>query len=181
MRYSDTVIADFKLKKQNTAFSLDKKSWLRVVVNDPPGTNVDVLLAKDNKEVTRSNVVGEIEGILVELEAGSYVVTFSVENSILTRRTFCETFVLEIGISPSTAVKAFNDFYDLESCDDTESLDDALDSIESALKRDKKTAVNVDPTSFYKVPISSMSKGNLLVYEHEFTVPSRTLAYFGKT
>ena len=183
LRYSDRVIADFKTQVQSTAFSIDHKSWLRVVTVEPSGLNIDIRLLKGSKELTRSNVLGESEGIMIELEKGQYELSFSVENSILSdpRHKFCEIFVLEIGISPSSAVTALSSSYDLDTCKQSSALDELFDSIENTLETDGKVVSNVDPSGYFRLPVNKRSEGELEIYSQEFRIPSHAYAYFGKS
>ncbi|CAG9319734.1 unnamed protein product [Blepharisma stoltei] len=183
LRYSDRVIADFLNIKQVTEFQIEKSSVLRIATVEPSGIDVDILL-KNNQgiEIGKSNAIGESEGVLKELPAGKYTIEFGVLNSVMDdpRHKFCETFILEIGISPHEAVRGLSDFLGLNTCEDNTSfLSEKFAKISESLNSTKsKVDLSSAPGDFFRVPLKSLIKGEEIVFQSTFYLPISAYCYF---
>lgn len=183
LRYSDKVIADFLSVRSLTEFKLTKASVLRVVTVEPSGIDVDIILRNSfGSIIARSNAIGESEGILKELEADKYTLEFSILNSVMAdpRHKFCETFILEIGISPNEAVKGLSDFLGLHKCkDDNQELRQKFSKVSSWLNSTTaKVDLSTPANSYHKVALSSIVKGEEEVFTASFYIPIHAYCYF---
>lgn len=179
LKYSDWVFADFGKKKQSTVFNINKPSVFRMVTVEPSGVDVDLTLYTQGNVIAKSNAVGGSEGILIELEKGTYALDISFANSFIeeSRKKFCETVLVEIGISPQEAVKEFNKNFDLNSCQDTtENLLKWFDSINEQISKEK-VQLNTANT-FYTLPISNLAESEEKLFSANFKVPKMVYAYF---
>jgi hypothetical protein len=179
LRYSDWIFADFSKKKQSTSFTIEKPSVFRVVTVEPQGIDVDLSLFSGKSLVGSSNAVGGAEGLLHELEPGVYDLEISFVNSFVddTRLKFCETVLVEIGISPQDAVIMFNKKFDLDDCQDTsENLKKWFSDNKEIIAKEK---LQLNPSStFYTLPLTSISKSEERLFAVTFHVPKLAFAYF---
>lgn len=179
LRFSDWVFADFTKKKQSTVFTVDKASVLRVVSVEPKGVDVDLSLFSKGNLLGRSNAVGGSEGLVHELEKGTYYLDISFENSFIddSRLKFCETVLIEIGVSPQEAVLKFNSHFDLNSCQDTtDDLAKWFTSIKDSISKEK---VQLNPSNtFYTLPLINLVESEQEIYSVSFTVPKLLFSYF---
>ncbi|CAG9317286.1 unnamed protein product [Blepharisma stoltei] len=183
LRYSDRVIADFLNVKQATEFEISKPSVLRVITVEPSGIDIDISLKNSQGiEIGKSNAIGESEGILKELQPGKYSIEFGVLNSVINdpRHKFCETFILEIGISPNEAVRGFAEFLGMNACEDnTSDLADKFAKIGENLNSTKsKVDLSSTPGDFFRVPLKSVAKGEEVVFQSTFYLPIYAYCYF---
>ena len=179
LRYSDRIFADFAAMKQITEVSIEKPSVLRVTSVEPAGIDVDLVIKDSAGVVAQSNAVGGTEGLLNELKPGKYSIEISFVNSFIedTRHKFCETVVIEIGISPQTAVEGLITHYDLENCiDNKQDLVNALAGIKSTLETSN---VQINPSNIYfTIPLQSLSIGEEVIFRSSFEVPKLIYSYF---
>ena len=172
LRFSDWIFADFTKKKQSTVFTVDRPSVLRVVSVEPKGVDVDLSLFSKGSLLGRSNAVGGSEGLVHELDKGTYYLDISFENSFIddSRLKFCETVLVEIGLSPQEAVLKHNSHFDLNHCQDTtENLAKWFASVQDSISKEK---VQLNPSNtFYTLPVSTLVEGELELYSVSFAVP----------
>ena len=173
LRFEDRVIADLRSPKQVSEFKVSTLSFLRVVSTEPLGIDLSIKLRdQENQLVVASEVMGGTQGILQKIPEGVYTLEFSVQNSISEdpSHKFCETFLLEIGISPYSSVESLLEHYSMKSCqDNTQDLKNWFSQLESKLNSDQK--VNLKPDQVYLV------QGG---FSSEFRVPAEAYGYFGK-
>lgn len=183
LRYSDRVIVDFLHPLQTTSFELEKPSVVRIVTVEPDGIDIDITF-KDvkNNILDRSEATGESEGILREVLAGTYTLEYKISNSLISnpRHKFCETFILEIGISPTDSVKELVRNLGLNSCQDsTQDLQKTFLKIEKELTSTSVLfEMNPEPNKFYKLPLSSVAVGEEVVFRASFELEVMAYGYF---
>jgi Laminin EGF domain len=179
LRYNDRVFADFSEAKQITSVELTRKSVIRVTSIEPAGINADLLLKKSGNIVCETNVVGGVEGLLKEINPGNYTLEVSFINSFIedTRHKFCETIILEIGISPVAAVADFVDYYKLAACENSrQGLADRFKGFKAVLKT---AEVQIEPTSvYYTMPIRDLAVGEEEIFRGEFEIPGLVYSHF---
>lgn len=178
LRYSDRVFADFAMK-QVTEVVISQASVVRITSLEPSGIDVDLLLKDSTGVVSQSNAVGGAEGLLKELKPGNYVLEVSFVNSFVedTRHKFCETIILEIGISPIEAVKSLVKHYGLDDCEDnTQEIIDIFRGVKSTLET---TNVNIFPSNnYFTLPLKSLAIGEEVIFRTAFEVPQLVYGYF---
>lgn len=181
LRYKDHVLADLYATILMSNFTIQEDSVFRLVTMQPKGIDIDISLRDANdKEVAITNSAGKSEGILKEIKAGSYSLVFSFMNSIAEdpAHVYCETFLLEVGISPFTAVQSLSDNLNLQECrDDTEELNTSFSTLEE-LKNNTRFNTFLTSNSYYKLPIKSLKEGEEVIYSTEFTLPLDSYGYF---
>lgn len=179
LKYSDWIFADFSAKMQSTEFTIEKPSVFRVNSIEPSGIDVDLVLKDRKGIITQSNAVGGVEGLLAELKAGTFTLEISFVNSFVedTRHKFCETVLIEIGLSPQEAVKAFSEELFLSECEDsTEELTNAFTGFKETLE---SKSVQIYPSSIYfTLPVSSLSEGEVEIFRGTFDIPKLVFSYF---
>ncbi|CAG9318457.1 unnamed protein product [Blepharisma stoltei] len=183
LRYSDRLIADFFSPIQYTEFEISQKSVIRIVTVEPSGIDVDILLKELNgKEIEKSSATGESEGILKVINEGKYRIEYRLANSLMSnpRHKFCETFMLEIGISPFEAVEGLVEYLGLNSCrDDSDELQNEFLKINTILSsKNANFEMNADDKKFYKVPIKSIWIGEEEVFRANFNIETTAYCYF---
>ena len=179
VRYSDRIFADFTAMKQVTEVTIEKPSVLRVTSLEPAGIDVDLVIKDSIGVVAQSNAVGGTEGLLNELKPGTYSIEISFVNSFIedTRHKFCETVIIEIGISPQTAVEGLISHYDLANCiNNKQDLVDALAGIKTTLETSN---VQINPSNnYFTIPLQSLSIGEEVIFRSNFEVPKLVYSYF---
>ena len=179
VRYSDRIFADFTAMKQVTEVTIEKPSVLRVTSLEPAGIDVDLVIKDSVGVVAQSNAVGGTEGLLNELKPGTYSIEISFVNSFIedTRHKFCETVIIEIGISPQTAVEGLISHYDLANCiNNKQDLVDALAGIKTTLETSN---VQINPSNnYFTIPLQSLSIGEEVIFRSNFEVPKLVYSYF---
>ncbi|CAG9324770.1 unnamed protein product [Blepharisma stoltei] len=183
LRFSDLVIADLSVKKQITEFEIFESSIFRLVIVEPSGIDIDVsLYNSEGILIESSDAVGRDEGILAELEEGKYYIEYTFLSSMMTgEHIFCETFLLEIGISPESATDLLAYHLGLErsKCNaNTASLKDAFEKLSESLNSvDTKVQIDTGKENYYKVPINSINIGEEEVFRTDFSLKIDALAY----
>ena len=179
LKYSDWIYADFLAKKQITKILIDKPSVIRITTIEPSGIDVDLVFKNSFGILAESNAIGGAEGILEETKPGEYFLEVSFVNSFVedTRHKFCETVLIEIGVSPQSAIKNIAKNYFLNECESSESeLKELFSQFEATLE---STNVNVVPTTkFFTLPIESVSIGEEGIFLGNFKIPRLVYGYF---
>ena len=179
LHYSDMIFADFTIKKQFAEVTIDKPSVIRITCLEPSGMNVDLILKDSSGIISKSNAIGGAEGILKEINPGSYAIEISFLNSFIedAHQKFCETIFLEIGISPQNSIKALSKFYSLADCDNSE--EDLLDIFSSFGDTLTTKSVMIKPDdSFFTLPIKNLAIGETIIFRSAFYIPRLVHSYF---
>lgn len=179
LRYRDWVYVDLVKNKLKSSFVLDFKSVFRMVSVEPSGVDVGLYLYYNQNLIGQSNIIGGSEGLLHELDQGYYELEISFENSFLqeTREKFCETVLIEIGISPQQAITSFNGHYKLDDCqDNTQELKDWFGSLKNNSLTGK---VQLSPTNtYFTLPVSDLAESEKIIFLSEFFISKSVFAYF---
>lgn len=174
IRYTDRIFADFNIGVQRTELKIEKESVLRISTLESTGLNLGIKVYRNKELVASSTNIEGTEGILVELTPGTYVLEFSVENSIKEdgEFVFCETFLVNIGLSPLNAyTELAGKFF---KCDDTSLIDVVMSEIPDKINSNGR--IDIEPNTLYSIK-NKVIKGNVL-YSTKFNIPKFSYSYF---
>ena len=177
LKFFDSVYVDFYAGVVASQFKIMEKSVFRIHTIEPSGIAVGIVV-KNNKIISQSNSVGGTEGILLELNPGDYTLEISFKNSMINEEItqFCETILLEIGISPSDAVAGLSQFLKLKDCpDSSKDLIKLFSSIQKSVKLEK---LEIFPNIVYTLPLKSLENEDLQLFVAEFEVDFDVFGYF---
>ena len=175
IRYSDRIVADFSADVQMTTFRVKEESVLRIVTVQDAGLSVKVELRDFTHRVIKESVLNHESNSLVDvLDEGLYHITLSEAGSISedTTNKFCETFLVDIGLSPRLALKEMTKLHSV--CDDEAALNDILDSIPESLGKDGRFELLPDRVFSLGHP----KDGHEIVYHANIEFSSMVYAYF---
>lgn len=175
VRYSDHIVADFSADVQMTSFRVTEESVLRIVTVQDAGLSVKVELRDVSHKVIKESVLNHESNSLVDvLDEGLYHITLSEAGSISedTSNKFCETFLIDIGLSPRLALKEMTKLHSV--CEDEAGLNELIESIPASLAKDGRFELLPDRV----FSLSHPKDGHEIVYHANIEFSSMVYAYF---
>lgn len=175
IRFNDYLVADFSANVQQTRFSVNQDSVIRIVIGQNAGFNVKVQLKDMSHRVLKESFLNHNTNSLVDIvEKGFYYLILSEAGSISedTNNQFCETFHIQVGLSPKFAIRSLSSSF--PQCSDEELLQTSLSSMKSSLE--KQGRFELHPTSTFS--LESPKDDHEIVFHAEFEFTTMVYSYF---